>query len=174
MFFEYLPLAHVACRGAFVVHGGLSKDLKDARDLKGKDRCWSELDGVLSDHLWADPQAVPGFTPSAPGSSFGPDVTAPFLRDSALEYVICGRRVKREGFEWAHDGKCLTLFSAPNYDGTQGNKGAVCVLTKSGRPQLTSFEKTRAPMWQAIVGPPPPSYIPPPRPTLDDWDVPDE
>ena len=31
-------------------------------------------------------------------------------------------QVKQEGYEMAHDGKCITVFSAPNYWSLNNNK----------------------------------------------------
>lgn len=49
------------------------------------------------------------------GIQFGPDVTARFLERNHLDYVIRSHEVKSDGYEEAHDGKCITVFSAPNY-----------------------------------------------------------
>lgn len=46
---------------------------------------------------------------------FGPDVTAKFLADNNLELLIRSHEVKDNGYEVMHDGKCITVFSAPNY-----------------------------------------------------------
>ena len=49
------------------------------------------------------------------GIQFGPDVTREFLKRNELDYVIRSHEVKADGYELGHDGKCVTVFSAPNY-----------------------------------------------------------
>jgi hypothetical protein len=40
-----------------------------------------------------------------------------------------------------HDGKCITVFSAPNYCDTMGNKGAFITLTGGDMtPKYTTYE----------------------------------
>lgn len=67
--------------------------------------------------LWSDPQPQCGRSQSkrGVGTQFGPDVTKRFLQKNKLDYVIRSHEVKNEGYEVAHDGKCITVFSAPNY-----------------------------------------------------------
>ncbi len=45
-------------------------------------------------------------------------------------------------FQVAHDGKCITVFSAPNYCDTMGNKGAFINLTGGGylKPKFVTYE----------------------------------
>lgn len=38
-------------------------------------------------------------------------------------------QVKEEGYAVEHDGKCITIFSAPNYVDQMGNKGAFIKFT---------------------------------------------
>lgn len=93
--------------------------------------------------LWSDPQPQNGYSPSkrGVGIQFGPDVTDAFLRKNKLDYVIRSHEVKPEGYEIAHDGKCITVFSAPNYCDTIGNKGAFIRLKGDQMvPKFTTYE----------------------------------
>ncbi|CAJ0862670.1 12041_t:CDS:2 [Entrophospora sp. SA101] len=56
-----------------------------------------------------DSQILPGRSPSKRrlGVQFGPDVTKNFLKRNNL--------VKENGYVIEHNGKCITVFSAPNY-----------------------------------------------------------
>lgn len=98
------------------------------------------------------------------GIQFGPDVTKEFLKENNLIYVIRSHEVKPEGWERHHDGKCYTIFSAPNYCDTIGyifiiyafirpnfsmynvvlsrNKGAFITFTGDQvyPPKITTFE----------------------------------
>ena len=73
------------------------------------------------------------------GHSFGPDVTANFLKKNDLDLVIRSHEVKPEGYEVTHGGKCITVFSAPNYCDEVGNKAAIITLTKSLKPEFLQF-----------------------------------
>ena len=71
----------------------------------------------MTDMLWSDPQMMPGrsFSKRGVGTQFGPDVTKRFLEENNLSLLIRSHEVKPEGYEVMHDGKCITIFSAPNY-----------------------------------------------------------
>lgn len=71
----------------------------------------------------------------------GPDVTDNFLRRNNLDYIIRSHEVKDMGYEIAHNGKCITVFSAPNYCDTMGNKGAYIILNgKEMKPNYEVYE----------------------------------
>jgi hypothetical protein len=93
--------------------------------------------------LWSDPQPMYGRSPSkrGVGCQFGPDVTRRFLENNCLEYIIRSHEVKDNGYEVTHDGKCITVFSAPNYCDTMGNKGAFITLKGNDMtPNYTTYE----------------------------------
>uniref|UniRef100_A0A2K6ERS4 protein-serine/threonine phosphatase n=1 Tax=Propithecus coquereli TaxID=379532 RepID=A0A2K6ERS4_PROCO len=54
---------------------------------------------------------------------FGPDITKAFL-ENHLDYIICSHEVKTEGYKMSHRGRCVTIFSAPNYWDQMGNKAS--------------------------------------------------
>jgi len=78
---------------------------------------------------------------------FGPDITNKFLKENNLgkiiiyvDLLIRSHEVKQEGYEEAHNGKCITIFSAPNYCDQMGNKGAFIRLKgKDMVPKYTKF-----------------------------------
>ncbi|OQR71252.1 serine/threonine-protein phosphatase 5-like [Tropilaelaps mercedesae] len=127
-----IPLAHVINGKVFVTHGGLfSNDGITLRDIRETDRFREPPEtGVMCDLLWSDPASHQGREPSkrGVGIQFGPDVTERFLSENGLEYVVRSHEVKPEGYEVAHGGKCITVFSAPNYCDQMGNKGAFITI----------------------------------------------
>ena len=47
------------------------------------------------------------------GLTFGPDVTAKFLDDNGLKMLVRSHEVKDEGYLIEHNGRLVTIFSAP-------------------------------------------------------------
>ncbi|CAF0958795.1 unnamed protein product [Adineta steineri] len=142
--FNYLPLAHCINNKVLVMHGGLfSKDDVTLKDIRAVDRVRQPPeDGLMSEILWSDPQPQNGRSESkrGVGLQFGPDVTERFLKLNNLEYVVRSHEVKQEGYELAHNDKCITIFSAPNYCDTMGNKGAFITITGDNvTPKFTSY-----------------------------------
>lgn len=153
--FQALPLACCIDRRVFVTHGGLfQSDGVKLADIEKVDRFREppEGGGLMSDMLWSDPQPFQGRGPSkrGVGQSFGPDITAAFLADNGLELLIRSHEVKDEGYVVEHAGKCITVFTAPNYCDSVGNKGAVCRLARGpggslASPTFTVFKESPHP-----------------------------
>ncbi|TVU22765.1 hypothetical protein EJB05_32483 [Eragrostis curvula] len=139
-----LPLAHVINNKVFVVHGGLfSVDGVKLSDIRAIDRFREPPEeGLMCEILWSDPQPQLGRGPSkrGVGLSFGADVTKRFLQDNNLELLVRSHEVKDEGYEIEHDGKLITVFSAPNYCDQMGNKGAFIRFTAPElKPDIVTF-----------------------------------
>jgi serine/threonine-protein phosphatase 5 len=150
--FQALPLAAVIDGRVFVTHGGLfCTDGVTLADVERIPRFMEppETGGLMSDLLWSDPQPFAGRGPSkrGVGLSFGPDITAAFLAANGLDLLIRSHEVKDEGYVVEHDGRCVTVFSAPNYCDSCGNKGAVCRLKKGEytAPTFISFDSVPHP-----------------------------
>mmetsp|Transcript_7018 Transcript_7018/g.14064 ORF Transcript_7018/g.14064 Transcript_7018/m.14064 type:complete len:493 (-) Transcript_7018:489-1967(-) len=143
--FRALPYAHCIEKKVLVVHGGLFKDdgvkLDEIRKIPRG--CEPPETGIASDILWSDPQPFNGRGPSkrGVGLSFGPDVTERFLKDNNLDLIIRSHEVREEGFLMEHNGKLITVFSAPNYCDQMGNKGALIRFRKNNmKPDPITFE----------------------------------
>ncbi|KAI3939589.1 hypothetical protein MKX01_038544 [Papaver californicum] len=145
-----LPLAHVLNGKVFIVHGGLfSVDGVKLSDIRKIDRfCEPPEEGLMCELLWSDPQPLPGRGPSkrGVGLSFGGDVTKRFLQDNNLDLVVRSHEVKDEGYEIEHDGKLITVFSAPNYCDQMGNKGAYIKFEAPDmKPNIVTFSSVPHP-----------------------------
>ncbi|CAO3642037.1 unnamed protein product [Cunninghamella blakesleeana] len=144
--FNALPLAHVIQNKILVVHGGLfSKDDVTLDDIRKIDRLSLKQppnDGLMCELLWSDPQPEPGRGASkrGVGVQFGPDVTKNFLEKNKLDMLIRSHEVKENGYVIEHDGKCVTVFSAPNYCDSVGNKGALINITPDMKLDYKTFE----------------------------------
>lgn len=148
------------------MHGGLfSSDTVTIDDLRSVERNRQPPEeGIMCELLWSDPQPQNGRSPSKRGVGCqfgeltivefcmklhlmcviilaGPDVTDNFLKRNNLDYIIRSHEVKDMGYEIAHNGKCITVFSAPNYCDTMGNKGAYIILNgKEMKPNYEVYE----------------------------------
>lgn len=142
--FRSLPLAAVIGGKVLVVHGGLFQRDGVTLDEISRISRFREPgeEGLMSDILWSDPQPFAGRGPSkrGVGQSFGPDITAAFLANNGLELLIRSHEVMEEGYQHIHDGKLITVFSAPNYCDQMGNKGAIVRLDTACKPTFMSFE----------------------------------
>lgn len=155
--FEQLPWAHVVNSEVIVVHGGLPRGNTSLAELEALDRVGISRNRrapnatLYMDLLWADPDDRHGLYRSRRGAgivTFGPDITARFLEANGLRLLIRSHEMKDDGYEWAHGGKCLTVFSAPNYADAGHNYGAVVRLKASPSGMLVDpevFESAKKP-----------------------------
>lgn len=148
--YNWLPLAHCLNKRALVMHGGLfSRDDVTLDEIRQIDRNRQPPEeGLMCELLWSDPQPENGRAPSkrGVGLQFGPDVTKAFLELNNLDYIVRSHEVKHQGYEIGHDARCFTVFSAPNYCDTMGNKGAFITLNgKDMTPHFTSFNAVSHP-----------------------------
>lgn len=153
--FCLLPLCHCIDKKVFVVHGGLfSKDDVTLDDIRKVNRDQEPPDqGLMTEMLWSDPQPGMGRMPSkrGVGVAFGKDVTENFLDTNDLKLVIRSHEMKEDGYTEEHDGKLITLFSAPNYCDQMGNKGAFIRLDKKTlTPSFTTFSAVPHPPVRAM------------------------
>ncbi|KAK1760719.1 Serine/threonine-protein phosphatase T [Echria macrotheca] len=144
--FSALALATLIGKKYLVLHGGLFSDdntsLDDIRKLDRHKQRQPGQSGLMMEMLWTDPQPQPGRGPSkrGVGMQFGPDVTKKFCDKNGLEAIIRSHEVRMEGYEEEHNGKCITVFSAPKYCDMTENKGAFINIGPDYKLKFTKFE----------------------------------
>ncbi|AQZ10874.1 PPT1 (YGR123C) [Zygosaccharomyces parabailii] len=141
--FESLPLASLINEDYLVMHGGLPSDPQcSLQDLRNINRfAQPPKDGPFMELLWSDPQESKGLGPSQRGLgfAFGYDITEQFLRKNKLRKVFRSHEVRMGGVKFEHNGKLVTVFSAPNYCDSQGNLGGI-IHVVPGRGKLGQNE----------------------------------
>ncbi|KAH3660375.1 hypothetical protein OGAPHI_006961 [Ogataea philodendri] len=141
--FKTLPLAAIMNGQFFCVHGGISKHLRKVQDLESINRFVVDFpsSGLFCDLMWADPSNdydevlnEPDFVENYErGCSymFSYNAVNRFLQDNGLLCLIRAHQAQDSGYRMYRKTKSqqfpsmMTLFSAPNYCGTYGNKAAV-------------------------------------------------
>jgi len=153
--FNWLPLAMVISNRILVLHGGLfSEDGVTLADLRKINRNQRPPDaGLMCEMLWSDPQEQPGRAQSkrGVGINFGADVSTRFLRENKLDLLVRSHEVKQGGYEVTHDGKVITVFSAPNYCDVTGNEGAIIRFTSRLERRFVTFKAVSHPAIQPMA-----------------------
>ncbi|KAJ3246878.1 Serine/threonine-protein phosphatase 5 [Chytriomyces hyalinus] len=152
--FNAVPLGYLIGEKILVIHGGLfSRDGVTMDEIRKIDRFKQpENEGLMCEILWSDPQPFPGRSPSkrGVGTQFGPDVTEAFCLENGLDLIIRSHEVKHAGYDIAHKGRCITIFSAPNYCDNVGNKGAFINIGPDLKLNYRQFEAVQHPNVRAM------------------------
>merc|ERR1719197_1060425 len=143
--FNMLPLVHLINHKVFITHGGLfSRKGVTMDEIRKINRFHEPGDnGLMCELLWSDPAPLgQGIQPSkrGVGIQFGSDITKDFCETNGLELIVRSHEVRDEGFSLEHDDRLVTIFSAPNYCDSVGNKGAFIKFEHDLKPQFTQFK----------------------------------
>lgn len=143
--FDTLPLSAVVDDSILCMHGGLSPSLDTLDQIRILDR-FQELphEGAMCDLLWSDPddsgwRAGWGMNARGAGYMWGADISHDFTHNNGLECVTRAHQVMDGGFQWCHDEKVVTVFSAPNYCYRCGNLAGYMVV-EDGMHTCHTFE----------------------------------
>uniref|UniRef100_A0A3Q2QAD4 Serine/threonine-protein phosphatase with EF-hands n=1 Tax=Fundulus heteroclitus TaxID=8078 RepID=A0A3Q2QAD4_FUNHE len=161
--FSWLPLASVIDQKVLVLHGGISDStdlgvlakanrhnvrnthariLSKSTDSVSSDTTKDEWRQIL-DVLWSDPMNQDGCMPNevrGGGCYWGPDITEDFLNRNNMQLIIRSHECKQEGYEFCHNRKVLTLFSASNYYDVGSNRGAYVKLGPDLVPYVIQYQ----------------------------------
>ena len=119
--FNCLPIAASIDDKIFIVHGGLSPELKSVENLNKIMRPTDvPEEGLICDLLWSDPDSgADGWGENDRGVSctFNEAVLKKFLEKNDLDLICRAHQVVEEGYEFFGNRQLVTVFSAPNYCG---------------------------------------------------------
>ena len=73
----------------------------------------------------------PPCSPRGAGYTFGQDITEQFTHINNLSYISRAHQLVMEGYQWQHNDKVVTIFSAPNYCYRCGNQAAIMEVPDS-------------------------------------------
>jgi serine/threonine-protein phosphatase 2A catalytic subunit len=133
--FQYLPLAALVENEFFCLHGGLSPTIMKIDEIQYINRIQDvPHDGAMCDLLWSDPDETKtgfGISPRGCGWIWGPDATDNFIRINKLKMVCRAHQLVIPGYQYCHDDKCITVFSAPNYCYRCGNEASIMEIDEA-------------------------------------------
>uniref|UniRef100_A0A0N4Z4G1 Serine/threonine-protein phosphatase n=1 Tax=Parastrongyloides trichosuri TaxID=131310 RepID=A0A0N4Z4G1_PARTI len=143
--FNFMPLTCRVGQKILCMHGGISEDIIDIRTLEYIVRPYEIPDiGAIADLTWADPSLrVKNYeeSPRGAGKLFGEQQLKEFLDVNNLDIVIRAHQCVKEGFEiFNKDVDLVTIFSAPNYNGKDSNKGAVIQIDSNLSMEFAIFK----------------------------------
>uniref|UniRef100_A0A8C6MKN7 Serine/threonine-protein phosphatase n=1 Tax=Nothobranchius furzeri TaxID=105023 RepID=A0A8C6MKN7_NOTFU len=161
--FSWLPLAAVIDHKVLVVHGGISNStnlhivsridrhkVRGAISLSSVSESCKNLKVVcvqyIVDLLWSDPMPQKGCVPNevrGGGCYWGPDVTEEVLGRHSLQLLIRSHECKQDGYEFCHNRKVLTIFSASNYYEVGSNRGAYIRMGPDLVPRCIQYQASR-------------------------------
>ncbi|PNY03942.1 serine/threonine protein phosphatase PP2A catalytic subunit-like protein [Trifolium pratense] len=141
--FDFFPLTALVESEIFCLHGGLSPSIETLDNIRNFDRVQEvPHEGPMCDLLWSDPddRCGWGISPRGAGYTFGQDISEQFNHTNSLKLIARAHQLVMDGFNWAHEQKVVTIFSAPNYCYRCGNMASILEVDDCKGHTFIQFE----------------------------------
>ncbi|KAF2602617.1 hypothetical protein F2Q70_00024497 [Brassica cretica] len=99
----------------------------------------------MCDLLWSDPddRCGWGISPRGAGYTFGQDISEQFNHSNSLKLIARAHQLVMDGYNWAHEQKVVTIFSAPNYCYRCGNMASILEVDDCRNHTFIQERRTR-------------------------------
>ena len=127
----------------FCLHGGLSPEVESLDHVRMIDRLHEIPQiGIMCDLLWSDPKEIEGFSPSQRGAGyvFGKDISKEFCHLNGLKMIARAHQCINTGYQFCHNDKVCTIFSAPNYCYRCSNDAAIMEIDENLKTSFYTFD----------------------------------
>ncbi|ANB13782.1 phosphoprotein phosphatase 2A catalytic subunit PPH21 [Sugiyamaella lignohabitans] len=141
--FDYLPLTALVENRIFCLHGGLSPSIETLDQIVQLDRFQeAPHEGPVCDLLWSDPdeRSAWGVSPRGAGFTFGFDISSQFNHANSLSLIARAHQLIMEGYQFTHEERVVTIFSAPNYCYRCGNQAAIMEVDENMNTTFLQFD----------------------------------
>ncbi|CAA95811.2 Serine/threonine-protein phosphatase [Caenorhabditis elegans] len=132
--FNAMPLTAIVNKRIMCMHGGISEELFDLKQLDALKRPIDTPDiGIIADLTWADPECEIDYykeSPRGAGKIFGAKAVDEFCKHFQLDLIVRAHQVVQDGYEFFADRKLVTIFSAPFYCGQTNNIASMLNIDK--------------------------------------------
>ncbi|MFH4973527.1 hypothetical protein AB6A40_000236 [Gnathostoma spinigerum] len=141
--FDWLPFSAMVGKRMICMHGGISEkivEISQIDEIKRPITPYKE-NPLENDLLWSDPEPTPSSDPCAPdyrdnsvrgtGHFFSEKAVIKFCQRFNLDLVIRAHQVVLDGYEFFANRHMVTIFAAPNYMGTFGNRGSIMQIDEN-------------------------------------------
>ncbi|GFH55320.1 hypothetical protein CTEN210_11796 [Chaetoceros tenuissimus] len=160
--FNLLPLGIVLDNRILVVHGGIPSANITLNELQSINRTTDEIfhgnmtkdQSLIEELVWAEEDEENGITVSRRGIYFGPDISKEFLQRNNLEYIIKGHTYIPKGFRIAHEGRVVTLHSAPSKLSSRDYGAYANIYSNDGSMHIEQFRRLNQSIsidWRSLV-----------------------
>ena len=134
--FNQMPIACIVNNDTFCAHGGIGPGVSISTLRTLSFPVNQQDSNMVADILWSDPNPCQNedFEPNPRGRGvlFNGNAFEKFLNENGFTRMIRAHSLTVDGYSILFNGKLITVFSASNYLGSQGNVGAVIELTQNG------------------------------------------
>lgn len=141
--FDYLPLTALVENSFFCLHGGISPNVKVLDHVRMVDRLHEvPHEGIMCDLLWSDPEEIEGCTLSQRGAGyvFGSNVSQEFCHTNNLKMIARAHQCVQGGYQYTHNEKVCTIFSAPNYCYRCNNEASIMEVNEHLEKNIITFD----------------------------------